>query len=115
MENIEYNKFQIVKSYVDNQLSKNLAYICKPDLNRWVDNVGLRAKVLADLLVREVEEHNSAISATRTRLKNLKYKYHRTYQSKLITGHHVPFGAIDELLKANPELDWVDVLRKLHD
>lgn len=109
MDNHEYKKFYIVKNYIDSQLSKKSAYLSKVDINRGIDKVGLQAKVLAELLLREVAEHNASIHATRTRLKNLKYKDHRTYQSKLIIGNNVPFRRIDELLKDNPDLEWYEI------
>lgn len=112
---LEEKKFHIIKSYIDNKLSKQRAYLSKQDLYRGIADVGLKAKVLADLIIREVDEHNSTLEAKRTRLQNLKYKSHKTYQSKLIVGHNVPFRTIDQLIKDNPKMDWYDVYKLLRD
>lgn len=111
----EYAKFHIVKSYVNRKLSEKRAHICERDLRKSIHNVGLNAKVLADLLVKEINEHNSKIDATRTRLDKLKYTNHKVYQSKLIVGHNVPYRKIDQLITENPDSDWYDLYRMLVD
>ncbi len=115
MTNTEYKKFYIVKSWVDSKLSHQQQHIPKRDIQRSVENVGTRAKILSELLIEEIERHNSSIQAKRTRLENLKYKDHRTYQSKLIIGHNVPFRTIDKLIKENPDLEEYDIWKILRD
>ena len=113
MDNQELKKFLIVKSFVKDKISKKRSYLCKIDLDHAVKNLDTTGKVLAELLEKHIKEHNSKINATYTRIDNLKYKNHKTYQSSLIKGHDVPFSLIDKLLKENPEKDWYDIYLQL--
>ena len=79
MDNQEYKKFQIVKSYVKNKIGKKRSHLWKSDLDQAVENLDITGKVLAELLEKHIKEHNSKIDATCTRIDNLKYKNHKTY------------------------------------
>lgn len=113
MDNQEYKKFQIVKSYVKNKIGKKRAHLWKRDLDQAAKNLDNTGQVLAQLFEKHIKEHNSKIDATCTRIDNLKYKNHKTYQSSLITGNGVPFSLIDKLLKESPEKDWYDIYLQL--
>lgn len=114
MTNQEHLQFGVVKSLVDQEMANQKVHIYTKDIDRMVSNAGIRAKVLSDLLVKELKEHNSAIESKRTKLRNLRYKDHTTYRSKLIVGHNVPFNKIKQLIKDHPEADSYDIYKMLN-
>ncbi|MFT7283312.1 hypothetical protein [Nonlabens sp.] len=115
MNTLEYKKFQIVKAYCKNYIGKKTAHLWERDLDKAVEHLGQTGMVLANLLKKEIKEHNSKIYATGTRIDNLKYKNHKSYQSSLIKGNNIPYKKIDALLKDNPDKDWYDLYIQLID
>ena len=106
-------KWYIVKYYVKDHIGKKTVYIYERDLDKAVRKLGQTGTVLVDLLKKEIKEHNSKIRAAQTRIENLEYKNHKTYQSALIKGNDVPFRTIDAMIKENPEADWYDLYKRL--
>ena len=112
MTDIE-KKWHIVKYYVKDHIGKKTVHIYERDLDKAARNLGQTGKVLVDLLKKEIKEHNSKIYAAQTRIENLKYKDHKTYESALIKRNNVPFERIDAMIKKNPEADWYDLYKRL--
>jgi len=72
------------------------------------------ARCLIRMIVKEVEAHNAAIRTKITLLDNLRYS-RKWSSSKLFSGLNIPYRKIDELIAANPELDYYEIYKKLID
>lgn len=69
-------------------------------------------RALLRILKKRVEEHNSRISATLTRLKNMRYQ-RKWRTSELFKGINIDFSDIERRVKEHPEADPFDIYMKI--
>lgn len=119
-EDINYRKWIIAKSIVYKNINKKYAYVKRiyDDFYREVEN----KRELSDVLVllrmakKEIDNHNSKISADRTRLDNLRYKGKDDFDSKLFKKYqNVSISKIEKAIKENSDLEDYEIFSKFFD
>ena len=107
----EEKKFQIIKYWVDNELSNRKCFIDEEYFFRSCKNPELSdARVLFRLIKKEVEELNSKIESRRTLLKNMRYKS-KYLGSNVFNGLKIPEMKIENLMKENLDKNSYEVYR----
>lgn len=107
----EEKKFQIIKYWVDNELSNKKCFIDEAYFFRACKNPELsNSKVLFGYIKKDVEELNSKIESRRTLLKNMRYKS-KYLSSNVFNGLKIPEMKIENLMKENPTKNSYEIYR----
>lgn len=112
-DNKTIKKFLIAKSFVNYKLNEKRCRSINARLFADIENAGQTATVLFNLLMKEADIHNTKIDTAITKLSNLQYKNYKSFQSKLLIGHHVPYQLIDTLIDKNPDLEYYEIFKLL--
>ena len=109
----EEKKFQIIKYWVDNELSNRKCFIDEDYFFRCCKSPELSvSRVLFSLIKEDFEKLNSKIESRRTLLKNMRYKS-KYLASNVFNGLKIPEMKIENLMKENSDKNSYEIYRLL--
>lgn len=112
---LQYRRFKVVRSIAGEQIAKKQVYFNTEELLKRLNNSGGLddAKVLLRMFERELNVHNSKLSAKITRIDNLSYMDKNVYKSKALKGIKFDLYQIDRAIMDNPEADTWEIAKQL--
>lgn len=106
-------RFRVARCMAKDELSNRRAYFdADYSLERLKGPDLEDARCLIRMIVKEVEAHNTAIRTKITLFDNLRYSS-KWLSSKLFSGLNIPYRKIDEIITANPDVDYYEIYKKL--
>ena len=115
-EQIEILKFRVVKNWAKEMLHKKTSYADAGRYTTFQDELNKKgledAQVLLRMIFREVESYNAKIKTKISLIDRMNYT-RKWEESACFKGLSIPHKEIDNLIKANPEKEYFDIVRML--